>query len=394
VKKISIVHIVSGLNIGGIENWLVQSLDALPKDKFVVSFILTEDFFISSKNEVVSSVNENLVREHGCKIIRLRKGSFGIVSYLYELINCLKSEGPFDVVHSHTYLFSGVNLLAAKVAGIKSRIAHSHSNYTSLYKSFPKKAYQFLMRFLLTRIATFVFACSDQAGQSLLGVMWKKFYRKKVFPCFIDLSPFSRAFQQKMSRSQIGIHDENALVYGHIGRFVPAKNHDFLLDVFKELFIKDNNSYLVLIGEGPLRTRIQEKVEIISQEVSSDDVQFDKHVIFLGQRTDAPLLLTHCIDFFLFPSLQEGLGLVAVEAQATSTPVVMSDTIPEDAIVIKELCHRIPLNVHDWVTTIQKLLLHKPTKNYEYALQQIRNSTFNLETGSKTLREVYISQTT
>lgn len=111
--------------------------------------------------------------------------------------------------------------------------------------------------------------------------------------------------------------DDNTVVIGHIGRFFEPKNHEFLIEVFSELYKKRKNFHLILVGDGDLRNKIEKKAEELS---------LTGCISFLGNRSDIPELLSS-FDLFLFPSLWEGLPLTLIEAQAAQLPCFVSDSV-------------------------------------------------------------------
>ena len=141
------------------------------------------------------------------------------------------------------------------------------------------------------------FACTKHAGEWLFG---KKIIERKelnVINNAIDLKKFE--FNEKIRedlRKEFGIK-KDTIVIGHIGRFMKQKNHDFLIDVFNELIKKDENSILILIGQGPLLNDMKQKVR---------DLKIEDKVKFIGQVTDVEKYY-NIMDVFLFPSIYEGL---------------------------------------------------------------------------------------
>ena len=141
------------------------------------------------------------------------------------------------------------------------------------------------------------FACTKHAGEWLFG---KKIIERKelnVINNAIDLKKFE--FNEKTRedlRKELGIK-EDTLIIGHVGRFMKQKNHEFLIEVFKELIKKNDNSILMLIGQGPLLNDMKQKVR---------DLKIEDKVKFIGQVTDVEKYY-NIMDVFLFPSIYEGL---------------------------------------------------------------------------------------
>ena len=134
-------------------------------------------------------------------------------------------------------------------------------------------------------------------------------------------------------RKALNIHDDTVVI-GHIGRFFEPKNHEFLIEIFSELCKKSRKFHLVLVGDGDLRKKIEEKVKALSLE---------GRVSFLGNRSDIPALLS-AFDLFLFPSLWEGLPLTLIEAQAAELPCFVSDAVTR-AVERSNLMTYLPLAI-------------------------------------------------
>lgn len=120
---------------------------------------------------------------------------------------------------------------------------------------------------------------------------------------------------------------QNKLVIGHVGRFTNQKNHNFLIDIFREVLNDEPEALLLMAGEGPLRKEIEEKV---------NKYGLSKNVRFLGVRKDIARLM-QAMDLFLFPSLFEGLPVVLVEAQASGLKCIVSDTITKECDVTERI---------------------------------------------------------
>lgn len=121
-------------------------------------------------------------------------------------------------------------------------------------------------------------------------------------------------------RASISIPSD-AFVVGHVGRFDECKNHDFLADVFAELCKREKNAFLFMIGAGELKLHIENKL---------DSYGLKGRYLVLSHRSDIPLLMK-AMDVFVFPSPNEGLGIVLIEAQLSGLRCIISDTVPDEA---------------------------------------------------------------
>lgn len=276
-------------------------------------------------------------------------------------------EKKYRIVHSNINTLSVFPLYAAKKAGVPVRIAHSHS--TSNQREWKKNLMKNALRPFSKVWATDYFACSELAGRYLFG---NKAFDKgevKIIHNAIDVEKFKFDPEaRKKLRKEIGIADDDFVV-GHIGRFVEQKNHRFLIDVFAEVKKKKKNAKLVLIGQGPLREEIEQKVK---------DLGLEKDVFFLGQRSDTNKLYS-VFDVFCLPSLYEGLPVVGVEAQANGVPCVFSDRITKETIYN----NAVMMDYED----ICKTLL-----NEELIRKNTNSDTFDIRKTVKDIRDYYLAK--
>lgn len=225
---------------------------------------------------------------------------FKYIISLYRIIRL----GKYDVVHVHgnsSTLF--VEMLSSKMAGVKVRIAHSHNT-----KCDHEVVNKILKPFFL-RSYTHAFACGKEAGE------WLFDHRPfDVISNGIDLAVFKfNCHYREAFRKKYNLGD--SFVIGHVGRFSKQKNHKKLIEIYSEFTKLNPSSVLVLVGDGELRTEIEEDVRKMGLKV-----------LFVGLSEEVNKWL-QVFDVFVMPSLFEGLPLVLIEAQAAGLPCVISDRI-------------------------------------------------------------------
>lgn len=269
------------------------------------------------------------------------------------------------------------SLFAAKCAGVPVRIAHSHS--TTNKKEKKKNLMKQVLRPFSKVFATDYMCCSELAGRWLFGN--KEYDKGNVYLLnnAIDLDKFKyNDSLRKKKRKEFGIKD-NTLVIGHIGRFVAQKNHDFLIDIFNEIHKKNNNSILLLAGQGPLMEDIKNKVK---------ELNLDDNVKFLGQRNDANELY-QAFDVFLLPSLYEGLPVVGVEAQAAGLLCYLSDDMTKETKVL-DITKFMSLNntPEEWADNILDDV--KKYKRIDTS-KEMTAKNFNIKEEAKKLEEYYLN---
>lgn len=232
-------------------------------------------------------------------------------------------ENKYKIVHSNVNSLSILPLKAAKKAGVPIRIAHSHS--TSNKKEWKKTLIKESLKPFSKKYSTNYFACTEFAGRWLFGDKTYNEGNVTLINNAIELNSFDYNEEvRKEKRNEFNIND-NTLVVGHVGRFVVQKNHSFLIDIFNEIHKKNQNSVLILIGEGPLEEKIKEKVKKIGLQGC---------VEFLGKRNDVNKYY-QAMDIFLFPSLYEGLGMCLIEAQVSGLRCITSTEVPKVVKITK-----------------------------------------------------------
>ncbi|MBQ7079364.1 MAG: glycosyltransferase [Fibrobacter sp.] len=304
--------------------------------------------------------------EAGINCIRIPDKVHHPLKHLWMMYKIFR-QGKYDVVHCHLdWFLNSYVCFIAMLAGIKKRIAHHHQAYSkwNLLCS--------IMRIPCKLFATHWLACGEAAAINGWGKNAVKKGKVTILPNAIDPErfKFSESARREI-RKQYGIKDDD-FVIGHVGRFYPQKNHNFLIDVFSEVHKQKPNAKLLLLGDGPLQEKIREKTEILGIAES---------VIFAGlQKEPAPFY--SAMDVFAFPSLWEGLPLTLVEAQYSGLPCVVSEnvtkeiTISEYYVPIKVFCLKI------WAKTLE----NKFTTNRMFT---VNSSNFDISRTFGHLKKIY-----
>lgn len=343
-SPIRIAQIIGKWLGGGVESVVMNYYRHIDRSKIQFDFICDED----STNIPYDEINSL-----GGKVILIPPYQ-KVIKYHNELKKVLK-DGNYKIVHSHINTLSVFSLWAAKSAGVPVRIAHSHS--TTNKKEKKKNLMKQVLKHFSKVFATDYMCCSELAGRWLFGD--KEYDRGNVYLLnnAIDLDKFKYDENiRKEKRKELNISDDT-LVIGHVGRFVEQKNHRFLIDIFNEVHKERKNSILLLAGQGPLVEEIHEKV---------NELGLNESVRFLGQRKDIDKLY-QAMDLFLFPSLYEGLGMVAVEAQVSGLPCVVSTEIPEIAKVTEKITFvNLENKIETWTEIIFKYIKNINRKNINF----------------------------
>lgn len=365
-EPIKIFQLVGSYKGGGVEAVVMNFYRNIDRNKIQFTFVCDEDS---------TDIPYEEIEKLGGKIIIVPPYSKPF-KYHSALKKALK-EDDYKIIHSHISTMSVFSLFAAKCAGVPVRIAHSHS--TTNKKEKKKNLMKQILRPFSKVFATDYMCCSELAGRWLFGN--KEYDKGNVYLLnnAIDLDKFKyNESLRKKKRKELSIKD-NTLVIGHIGRFVAQKNHDFLIDIFNEIHKKNNNSILLLAGQGPLMEDIKNKVKELNLEDS---------VKFLGQRNDANELY-QAFDVFLLPSLYEGLPVVGVEAQAAGLLCYLSDDMTKETKVL-DITKFMSLNnmPKEWADNILDDV--KKYKRIDTS-KEMTAKNFNIKEEAKKLEEYYLN---
>lgn len=302
-EPIRVLHILQRMEAGGTQALLMNIYRKIDRTK--VQF----DFLVVYKEK---QFYDDEIEKMGGHVYKLSfREDLNLPKFQKDLAGFFAQHHEYKIVHCHAYTIGYFCLKAAKKAGIPVRIAHSHSNAAVHDVKLPLKL---IMQKLFTIYSTDLFACSEEAGK--FAFKGKKF---GIVQNAIDSQKFiaDANIREKIRKA---LRVESKFVVGHVGRMQPEKNHDFLIDVFAEIKKKKSDAELILVGTGPLAEKVKSKV---AEKGLSDCVHF------LGNRKDMNRIY-QAMDVFVFPSLFEGLGIVAIETQAAGVPIVCSEGLPPE----------------------------------------------------------------
>lgn len=300
-----VLYINGGLmHRGGIESYMMNYYRNIDKSKVQFDFVVHG----YDKGEY-----DDEIESMGGKIFNVPIKSKEPFKYKLELKKIFLNNN-YKIVHAHLDAMSAWVLKIAKECGVPVRIAHSH-NTQHLTTNKIKFVLNEFARKNINKYANYRCACSPDAARWLFGTE-DVIYIKNA----IDLQKFeyNSNIRNKL-REQYDINDE--IIMGHIGRFDYQKNHQFILDVLKEITKTNTNVKLVLVGDGILRDEIEKQI---------NDLGLQNNVIMLGVRDDVDKIC-NMFDCFVLPSRFEGLGIVLIEAQANGLKCFASNVVPTEA---------------------------------------------------------------
>ena len=304
-EPIRVLHVLQRMEAGGTQAFLMNLYRNIDRSKVQFDFLVEyseKQFYDDEIESLGGRIYRSTFREDK-----------NLPRFIGFLRHFFRDHPEYAVVHCHAYTIGYFVLKEAEHAGVVVRIAHSHNNSMSGIT----KPLKVVMRSLFPMHANRFMACSDEAGHFLFGNRDFMVVKNAID---VDRFAFDEAFRTEV-REELGL--DGSLVVGNVGRLHHQKNQAFLLDAFKEVVTIRPDAKLLLVGNGPLREEIVAKATTLG--VSG-------RMSLLSNRRDMEQLY-QAMDVFVLPSLYEGLGIVAIEAQSSGLPTICSDGVAEDANV-------------------------------------------------------------
>jgi len=380
-NKIKVLQVTGAMNRGGAEVMLMDIYRNICND-------LHFDFLINYKVKagILKGDFDDEIRSKGGQIEYIGSQlDIGILTYIKEFKQVIHKIGNPDIVHIHMNAKSGVISLAAKKAGIKNIIVHSHADLKfrgSFISKIIRNLELVIQKKLIAKSANYFWGCSKEANLSL-------FYKKKlttdnsqIINNAVDVDSYQNvSFSQlKELRMSYGVN-ENTIVIGNVGRIVRHKNVSFIMDVL-DILNKENIDFIFVFAGR------EEQPDYLNEiKNKAKTYKLESKIKYLGVRSDIPLLL-NSFDVFLGPALQEGFGLVAVEAQAAGLPCVLYKGFPKAVDMGLNLVTFLDnFNTTEWVSAINHL--PKKESNFKLIKDSILSKGFDTKENTKKIENIY-----
>lgn len=364
MKKI--LYVIGKMDRGGAETFLMNILRNINHKKYqfvIATFEPPKD----GKKYVYTDELEAM----GVKIVRLRdtrtKKPWDFTKQIEDLVRNEK----IDIIHSQIDFMSALTLPGAKRGGAQKLIAHSHNTYNFIFDSPVKNLASKILRKRLLKYATVRLACGYEAGKYLYGTHAKF----DVIPNGIDTSKFKYdSAARNRIRKQFKIPDDAAVLL-NVGRLEKQKNQSFLLDIFERYSAKNSNTFLFIIGNGSLKEGLEQKI---------NQSTFAKNIFLLEARSDIRDFYM-AADYFLLPSIYEGVPFVGIEAQTTGLKCIFSTGTPRESKIIDTTIFE-PLELEKWVNSIKAPNMDKVRVKLNGS-EGVKN--FEIKQSVKKLEDIY-----
>lgn len=365
-QPIRVLHMIGSLNIGGSQTMVINLYNNIDRAKVQFDFVIdkpNENYYVAELEHKGARVY-TMPAFNGANLMSVRKAWH----------NFFEEHPEYKILHSHVRSYASVYIPIAKKHGLKT-IIHSHN--TSNGRGI-KVAVKKIMQYPLRYQADGFFGCSKEAGRWLFGkkIVKNKFHLLKN-AIESDKFAYNESIRKKV-RCELNLTDE-CLVVGTVGRMVQQKNPFFTIELCERLkkVITDKRPLKFLwVGDGELYEEVERQVK----EKELQDI-----VVLLGARSDVEKWL-QAMDIFVMPSQFEGLGIVAIEAQASGLPTLCSDVVPRE-VKVTELCEFLPLSeIDQWVMKI----INNEYENRKNTSDYIIESGYDIKTTAEWLQKYYL----
>ncbi|MBR3834780.1 MAG: glycosyltransferase [Lachnospiraceae bacterium] len=356
MKNILIVGMSSVL--GGVETYIYNLIKYIDKDGLSFDFLVVGEKSVF-EDEINAMFDDG--RNHFIYVQNMKKHYFSTNKKLKEMFNSRR----YDLIYINTV--TAARTIYCKY-GIEKQniplIVHSHSSQGNFFRNINNNLYK---RYV-NKHSCFKLACSDLAGEKVFG---KNKEEIVIVPNGIDASRFSySSLWREEIRKEHGISD-NKIVIGHVGRFSAEKNQQFFIELCKKL----NDDYVFMcIGDGDTKENVIKMI---------NDNNLSNRFIILPVKSDIERYYS-AMDIFAMPSLFEGLPIVAVEAQASGLPIILSSTVSEQT-ALSDRCEFVSIDsLDDWIQAIQV----KDISRYE-GKKVIIDNKFEVNETAEMVRKIF-----
>jgi glycosyltransferase involved in cell wall biosynthesis len=356
MKPLNILHVISKLPVGGVENQLLLTLRNYDRTKLkpLVCSLL-------DKGEIGKEI-EDL----GIEVISLNKLKHRFdPTIIRDIYNLIKMRNV-KIVRTHQYHANLYGRLAAWLAKVPCIVASVHNIYT-----IDRKPHRRVINRFLAEFTDKIVAVSETVKHDILKYDGLSEDKVTVIYNGIDTVRFSDV-DGSIIRKEFNIQSDIPIV-GTIGRLTLQKGQKYLIEAISLVKKRFPQIILLIVGDGPMKEELKEYAKSIG---------LNGHIIFTGSRRDIPALLT-AMDIFVLPSLWEGLPNALLEAMAVGKPIIATDILPVREIInSKELGILVPAKDSTAIaSSIESLLVNKTfAETLSNNARKRACSDFNIET--------------
>lgn len=305
-KVFNILHVMTKMPVGGVENMLVKVVRGYNKERFNVRVCCIKE----------GGEAADLLIKEGCQVDILNRMQghgfdWGAVSAIYKTIK----KQDVHILRTHQYHAN----LYGRIAGVLARVPVIIPSFHNLYVSPDKpKFHRRTINYILSFFSDALVTVSE-----VIALDVRRYDRVcpdkiRVVHNGIELETFTDTLSKEESRDILKLPRENILI-GNVGRLTDQKGHEYLIKAASGM----SNVTIAIAGDGPLKNDLKE----LAAKVRCN-------CIFLGRLKpeEVPIFLK-ALDIFCFPSLWEGMPSALAEAMAAGLPVIASDIAPNREVL-------------------------------------------------------------
>ena len=377
-----VLHVFHSLGVGGAEVWLIALLEWLERHRTTLPVDVQIDVCLTGGKRTILDDRATAL---GANLHYLRYGRRHLLKFRNDFHRLLAA-GAYDVIHDHADYSAGLHFLLGLGRLPAIRVVHIHNPLATFSNAPAKRLARVIGRNAVKHLATSVAGTSMRMLHDYdLAPDPKSHQRRVTLHCGFDLAPY--AIDGKTARTEVRAEfgwDPSAKILLFVGRLKShfnQKNPLFALDIARAAIARDPTVRAIFVGAGD-QARADIESELKKQGIG-DAIRLP------GIRFDVPRLML-AADLLLFPSIAEGLGMVAVEAQAAGLRVLASDTTPRECEVVPGMVTFVSLqeDPKQWAERALQLLA-SPSPDRDAARAAVLRSPFSIDSSAMALMDVY-----
>ena len=378
------LQVFSTLGVGGAEVWLMALLKHFQK--------VADDLPVRLKVDVLLTGGpgefDDEARALGARLFYVPYSRRKLQRFIPAFRKVLAA-GQYHAIHDHQDYAAGMHFFFGLGQLPTVRAVHVHNpamNIDYFASSAVRRMVLKTGKTLVGRLATHILGTSRQILTEY-GFDDPQFSRlpRQAAHCGFDVSRYqiTKANHPAEVRREFGWSDAARVILfvGRLDSNCNQKNPAFALEVAKRCIERDPDIQMLVVGGGDELRR--------GFEVQARAWGLADRIRFTGIRSDVPRLMLGS-DLLLFPSIAEGLGMVAVEAQAAGLKVLASDTTPRECTVVAGAVEFLPLadGASRWAAAVCRIL-DMPALDKNKCNAAVRASAFSIENSAATLLNIY-----